>query len=157
MSAITTYNSLFLKQYHVSRSNIGFLCPSYMLRFDKVLKHFSFLFFFVKGKLITKTYMSQNKLQFFSHWKGMQDFLHTVKAIACVTRAQFQSCTHFVLAWWHHKNIQSLRKSLMSFLGYWQAFFLEHLGHAWAFLTPSNKKWQSQFEISIALYLYAKY
>ena len=24
----------FLKQYHVSRSNIGFLCPSYMLRFE---------------------------------------------------------------------------------------------------------------------------
>ena len=35
MSAIATFNSLFLKQYHVSRSNIGFLCPSYMLCFER--------------------------------------------------------------------------------------------------------------------------
>ena len=35
MSVIATFNSLYSKQYHVSRSNIGFLCPSYMLRFER--------------------------------------------------------------------------------------------------------------------------
>ena len=36
MLAIATFNlSYFLKQYHVSWSNIGFLCPSYMLRFER--------------------------------------------------------------------------------------------------------------------------
>ena len=49
---------------------------------DKVLKSF---FFFAKGKLITKTYMSQNKLQFFLNWKSVHNLLCTVKAIACTT------------------------------------------------------------------------
>ena len=35
MLVIATFNSLYSKQYHVSRSNIGFLCPSYMLRFER--------------------------------------------------------------------------------------------------------------------------
>ena len=34
MPTITTFNSLFFK-YHVNRSNIGFLCPNYMLRFER--------------------------------------------------------------------------------------------------------------------------
>ena len=40
MSAIVTFNSLFLKQYHVSWSNIGFLCPSYILRFERAPRMF---------------------------------------------------------------------------------------------------------------------
>ena len=35
MSAIATVQWLFLKQYHVSRSNIWFLFPSHMLRFER--------------------------------------------------------------------------------------------------------------------------
>ena len=159
----------FLKQYHVSRSNIEFLCPSYMLRFERALCMFLFwlqqgrfrtvgiistipepkenyrgllqprsqVFFtvdnskgswergwsscdcvntqrfngtrlapggrpsrsiFVKGKLITKTWMSQKKLRLFFNWKSVHDLSCTVKAIACTTRAWFQSCTHFVPA-----------------------------------------------------------
>ena len=47
MSAIVTFNSLFLKQYHVSWSNIGFLCPSYILRFERAPR-----FWFACGRVV---------------------------------------------------------------------------------------------------------
>ena len=43
------------------------------LTWDKVLKSFSF--FFVKGKLIIKSYMSQNQLQFFFKLKECAQFI----------------------------------------------------------------------------------
>ena len=43
------------------------------LAWDKVLKSFSF--FVVKGKLVTKSYMSQNKLQFFLKLKECAQFI----------------------------------------------------------------------------------
>ena len=43
MSTIGTFNlSYFLKQYHVSWYNIGFLCPSYMLHFERASCMFLF-------------------------------------------------------------------------------------------------------------------
>ena len=41
----------FLKQYRVSQSNIGFLRPSYMLRFERALC--MFLFWFWQGRFRT--------------------------------------------------------------------------------------------------------
>ena len=60
---------------------------------------FKILFFCMKGKLMTKTYMSQNKLQFFFlNWKSVHDLSCTVKVIACTTHAQFRLCMYFVPA-----------------------------------------------------------
>ena len=74
-----------------------------------VLKYLSF---FAKGKLITKTYMSQNKLRFFLNWKSVHNLSCTVKAIAFTTCAWLESCTHFVFNL-HTKPIQGkkIRKS----------------------------------------------
>ena len=61
----------------------------------KVLK--SFYLFFVKCKLITKTYMIQNKLQsFFLNWKSLHDLLCTNKTIACTAvHNSYCACTLF--------------------------------------------------------------
>ena len=68
---------------------------------DKVLKSdlfiylliYLFAYLFVKGKLIIKTYMHQNKLHYFLNC----NFL-CIKAIACTTCVQFQSSMHFAPA-----------------------------------------------------------
>ena len=57
----------------------------------------------MKGRLITKTYMSQNKLWFLLNWKSIHDLSNTVKAIACTTQNMHactsELCTHVIPAW----------------------------------------------------------